>query len=130
MGKLVEIQKIFKSFGLVKAVDGITLDIRKGEFFSLLGPSGCGKTTLLRLIAGFEKPTSGDLLIDGKSMQDVEPNLRPTNMVFQNYAIFPHLNVEENVAYGLRKKSLSKLEKSKMVSDVLSLVGLAGLNER
>ena len=130
MEKLVEIQKIFKSFGLVKAVDGITLDIRKGEFFSLLGPSGCGKTTLLRLIAGFEKPTSGDLLIDGKSMQDVEPNLRPTNMVFQNYAIFPHLNVEENVAYGLRKKSLSKLEKSEMVSDVLSLVGLAGLNER
>ena len=108
MEKLVEIQKVFKSFGVVKAVDGVTLDIEKGEFFSLLGPSGCGKTTLLRLIAGFEKPTSGELLIDNKPMQGVEPNLRPTNMVFQNYAIFPHLNVEENVAYGLRKKNISK----------------------
>ena len=130
MEKLVQIQKIFKSFGAVKAVDGVTLDIQKGEFFSLLGPSGCGKTTLLRLIAGFEKPNSGELLIDNKAMYDVEPNLRPTNMVFQNYAIFPHLNVEENVAYGLRKKNLSKVEKLEMVNNILSLVGLSGLNQR
>ena len=130
MEKLVEIQKVFKSFGVVKAVDGVTLDIEKGEFFSLLGPSGCGKTTLLRLIAGFEKPTSGELLIDNKPMQGVEPNLRPTNMVFQNYAIFPHLNVEENVAYGLRKKNISKSEKLSLIDNVLALVGLSGLNER
>ena len=130
MEKLVEIQKVFKSFGVVKAVDGVTLDIEKGDFFSLLGPSGCGKTTLLRLIAGFEKPTSGELLIDNKPMQGVEPNLSPTNMVFQNYAIFPHLNVEENVAYGLRKKNISKSEKLSLIDNVLALVGLSGLNER
>ena len=130
MTTLVEVQDISKSFGAVNAVDGVSLEIDQGQFFSLLGPSGCGKTTLLRLIAGFERPSSGNLLIDNKPMDGVEPNLRPTNMVFQNYAIFPHLNVEQNVAYGLRKKSISKTEKEEMINQVLELVGLSGLNQR
>ena len=126
----VEVEKVYKTFGEVKAVDGVSLKVAQGHFFSLLGPSGCGKTTLLRLIAGFEIPNSGDILIDSKSMDGIAPNLRPTNMVFQNYAIFPHLNVEENVAYGLRKKNLPKEEKLKMINDSLELVGLEGLNKR
>ena len=93
MGKLVQVKNVFKSFGDVHAVNGVSLDIQEGQFYSLLGPSGCGKTTLLRLIAGFEKPTSGQVFIDNASMDNIEPNLRPTNMVFQNYAIFPHINV-------------------------------------
>ena len=126
----VEVEKVYKTFGEVKAVDGVSLKVAQGHFFSLLGPSGCGKTTLLRLIAGFEIPNSGDILIDSKSMDGIAPNLRPTNMVFQNYAIFPHLNVEENVAYGLRKKNLPKEKKLKMINDSLELVGLEGLNKR
>ena len=126
----VEVEKVYKTFGEVKAVDGVSLKVAQGQFFSLLGPSGCGKTTLLRLIAGFEIPNSGDVLIDRKSMDGIAPNLRPTNMVFQNYAIFPHLNVEENVAYGLRKKNLPKEKKLKMINDSLELVGLEGLNKR
>ena len=126
----VEVEKVYKTFGEVKAVDGVSLKVAQGHFFSLLGPSGCGKTTLLRLIAGFEVPNSGDILIDSKSMDRIAPNLRPTNMVFQNYAIFPHLNVEENVAYGLRKKNLPKEKKIKMINDSLELVGLEGLNKR
>ena len=126
----VEVEKVYKTFGEVKAVDGVSLKVAQGHFFSLLGPSGCGKTTLLRLIAGFEIPNSGDVLIDSKSMDGIAPNLRPTNMVFQNYAIFPHLNVEENVAYGLRKKNLPKEKKLKMINDSLELVGLEGLNKR
>ena len=130
MNNLVQVQNVSKSFGEVSAVKGVSLEIDQGKFFSLLGPSGCGKTTLLRLIAGFEIPNSGKILIDNKSMDGVEPNLRPTNMVFQNYAIFPHLNVEQNVSYGLRKKNLSKAEKDEMISQVLELVGLTGLNQR
>ena len=126
----VEVKNVYKNFGDVKAVDGVSLEISQGQFFSLLGPSGCGKTTLLRLIAGFEMPNSGDISIDNKSMDGIAPNLRPTNMVFQNYAIFPHLNVEENVAYGLRKKRLSKDEKLEMINKSLELVGLSGLNNR
>ena len=130
MNNLVQVQNVSKSFGKVNAVKGVSLEIDQGKFFSLLGPSGCGKTTLLGLIAGFEIPNSGKILIDNKSMDGVEPNLRPTNMVFQNYAIFPHLNVEQNVSYGLRKKNLSTAEKDKMISQVLELVGLTGLNQR
>ena len=126
----VQVKNVYRNFGSVKAVDGVSIEIKKGEFFSLLGPSGCGKTTLLRLIAGFETPNFGEIMIDSKSMKDVEPNLRPTNMVFQNYAIFPHLNVEENVAYGLRKMKLSKNEKLEMINKSLNLVGLSGLNNR
>ena len=127
---IVQLRKIKKSFGNIKAVNGVTLDIKKGEFFSLLGPSGCGKTTLLRLIAGFEKPDSGEILIDGNEVASIEPNLRPTNMVFQNYAIFPHLNVEENIGYGLIQKKYVEKEKVKMVNEILELVGLGGLHKR
>ena len=130
MVKLVQVENVFKSFGDVNAVNGVSLDIEEGQFYSLLGPSGCGKTTLLRLIAGFEKPTSGQVFIDNTSMEGIEPNLRPTNMVFQNYAIFPHLNVEENVAYGLRNKRENKNEQNKLVDEALELVGLSGLNKR
>ena len=130
MVKLVQVENVFKSFGDVNAVNGVSLDIEEGQFYSLLGPSGCGKTTLLRLIAGFEKPTSGQVFIDNTSMEGIEPNLRPTNMVFQNYAIFPHLNVEENVAYGLRNKRENRNEKNKLVDEALELVGLSGLNKR
>ena len=130
MGKLVQVKNVFKSFGDVHAVNGVSLDIQEGQFYSLLGPSGCGKTTLLRLIAGFEKPTSGQVFIDNTSMDNIEPNLRPTNMVFQNYAIFPHLNVEENVAYGLRNKREKKSDQNKLVDEALELVGLSGLNKR
>ena len=127
---IVQLSKVEKSFGAVKAVDGVSLNIGKGEFFSLLGPSGCGKTTLLRLMAGFEKPEVGQIVIDGKEMASVEPNLRPTNMVFQSYAIFPHLNVEENVGYGLKRLKINKNQTIKMVNDLLDLVGLKGLNKR
>ena len=101
-----------KSFGDVKALKGVSAQIMEGEFFSLLGPSGCGKTTLLRTIAGFEDLTGGVVLIDGKDLEGVLPNNRPANMVFQSYAIFPHLNVGENVAFGLRRKKLSLSEMS------------------
>ncbi len=127
---IVQLSDVKKSFGVVKAVDGISLEIGKGEFFSLLGPSGCGKTTLLRLIAGFEKPDSGCIIIDNKEMVSVEPNLRPTNMVFQNYAIFPHLDVEENVGYGLKKRNITKDKMIEMVDEILDLVGLRDLNKR
>ncbi|MDB3920358.1 ABC transporter ATP-binding protein [Paracoccaceae bacterium] len=130
MNKLVQVKNIYKSFAGLNAVDGVSLEIDQGQFFSLLGPSGCGKTTLLRLIAGFEKPSSGEVVIDNLHMEGVVPNQRPTNMVFQNYAIFPHLNVEQNVAYGLHKKQLSKVEKTKMINEVLDLVGLSGFNHR
>ena len=130
MGKLVQVENVFKSFGDVNAVNGVSLGIEEGQFYSLLGPSGCGKTTLLRLIAGFEKPTSGQVFIDNSSMEGIEPNLRPTNMVFQNYAIFPHLNVEENVAYGLRNKRENRTKQNKLVDEALELVGLSGLNKR
>jgi spermidine/putrescine transport system ATP-binding protein len=110
---IIEIKNITKDFGSVKALDGVSIQIEQGEFFSLLGPSGCGKTTLLRLLSGFDTPSSGNIFIAGESMENVPPNLRPTNMVFQSYAIFPHLNVAENVGYGLRKFKLAKDELEK-----------------
>ena len=104
---IISLKNVSKHFGPVKAVDDVSFDIMRGEFFSMLGPSGCGKTTLLRMLAGFEVPTTGEIFIDGQPMANVPPNERPTNMVFQNYAIFPHLTVRENIAYGLRKSGLS-----------------------
>ena len=104
----IEIASVSKSFGSVTAVDNISLSIRKGEFFSLLGPSGCGKTTLLRILGGFETPSDGKVMIEGQEVTHMPAHLRSTNMVFQNYAIFPHLNVEQNVAYGLRQQKLSR----------------------
>lgn len=127
---MVDLKSVVKSFGDVKAVNGVDARIMEGEFFSLLGPSGCGKTTLLRLIAGFEHPDEGMVMISGQDMSDVEPNLRPTNMVFQSYAIFPHLNVGENVAYGLKKKKLTKEEILARVNTMLELVDLKGYNDR
>ena len=126
----IQINEISKHFGIVRAVDNVSFQIHEGEFFSLLGPSGCGKTTLLRLLAGFEYPTNGKLLLDGIDITSLPPDKRPTNMVFQNYAIFPHLNVEKNIQFGLRKLGLSKEEIEKRVKDVLSLVKLEGYEER
>ena len=101
-----------KRFGDVTAVDGVFLQVAAGEFFSLLGPSGCGKTTTLRLIAGFEQPTAGAILLDGMDMARVPPHRRPVNTVFQSYALFPHLNVADNVAFGLRFRDVSKDERA------------------
>jgi spermidine/putrescine transport system ATP-binding protein/putrescine transport system ATP-binding protein len=126
----ISIQALSKHFGPVKAVDRIDMTIGAGEFFSLLGASGCGKTTLLRMLAGFESPTSGDILIDGVSMADVAPHHRPTNMVFQNYAIFPHLDVHKNIAYGLRVLRLGKAEADHRVNEMLEIVKLQGYGNR
>src|SRR5215510_16102012 len=122
----ISLRGLSKHFGPVRAVDDVSFDIRRGEFFSLLGPSGCGKTTLLRMLAGFEIPTIGEVLIDGQPMSAIPPHVRPTNMVFQNYAIFPHLNVRQNIAYGLRKRGLSKAEMARTVEQALQLIKMPG----
>jgi len=126
----ISIQNISKHFGDVVAVDQVNIDILEGEFFSLLGPSGCGKTTLLRMIAGFESPTDGEIFVEENPMSEVPPYLRPTNMVFQNYAIFPHLDVRANIAYGLRKDRLSREESNRKVEEVLEMVKLPGFGKR
>ena len=126
----IDIVGVSKSFGGVKAVDDISLSVHQGEFFSLLGPSGCGKTTLLRILGGLETPGSGRVMIDGQDITDMPAHLRPTNMVFQNYAIFPHLNVEQNVAYGLRQQKLSRDEQIEKVSAALAMVKLEGFEKR
>ncbi|MEL7212050.1 MAG: ABC transporter ATP-binding protein [Pseudomonadota bacterium] len=130
MTALIDLKNVNKYYGDYHALRGINLEIAQGEFFSLLGPSGCGKTTLLRTIAGFEDPSDGTLHIAGTDMKGVPANARPTNMVFQSYAIFPHLTVAENVGFGLRKSSLSKSEKMKSVEDALEMVGLKGFGGR
>jgi spermidine/putrescine transport system ATP-binding protein len=127
---MIEITDVTKRYGGFRALDGISAEIRKGEFFSLLGPSGCGKTTLLRMIGGFDEPTSGTIRIGGEDMTGVPANLRPTNMVFQSYAIFPHLNVRDNVAYGLRRQRLGRAEEDRRVNEALELVELEGLGPR
>jgi spermidine/putrescine ABC transporter ATP-binding subunit len=127
---IISIKDCSKHFGPVKAVDDITFDIERGEFFSLLGPSGCGKTTLLRMLAGFEQPTLGNIFIDGQPMAGVPPHHRPTNMVFQNYAIFPHLDVRQNIAYGMRKSGLGRSELNKKVDEMLELIKLPGFGGR
>jgi spermidine/putrescine transport system ATP-binding protein len=127
---MIQIEKVSKFYGIYKALDDVSLSIGEGEFFSLLGPSGCGKTTLLRSIAGFETPTAGEIYIDGVPSLALPPNRRPTNMVFQSYAIFPHLDVAENVAYGLKRLKLSPQEEKKRVGDALDMVRLSGLGQR
>jgi spermidine/putrescine transport system ATP-binding protein len=127
---IIELDNIQKYYGDYHALRGITTTIREGEFFSLLGPSGCGKTTLLRTIAGFEQVSSGTLKIDGKNMQGVPANVRPTNMVFQSYAIFPHLTVEQNVGFGLRRDPMSREQKARAVAEALEMVGLKGFGAR
>ncbi|WP_157089239.1 ABC transporter ATP-binding protein, partial [Oceanibaculum pacificum] len=126
----IDIRAVSKRFGGVTAVDGVDLAIARGEFFSLLGSSGCGKTTLLRMIAGFELPSDGDILIDGQEMTYVPANRRPTNMVFQSYAIFPHLSVRDNIAYGLRKDRLDKAELDRKVDAALEMIKLGGYGSR
>ncbi len=127
---IIVVDNVEKHFGSVTALDGVSLEIKAGEFFSLLGPSGCGKTTLLRMISGFDTPSVGNIFIGGTDMTDVPPNERPTNMVFQSYAIFPHLNVAENVGYGLKKQKLPKDELDRRVNEALALVDLAGYGPR
>ena len=127
---IIEIRNVTKRFGKVAAVDNVSLEIRSGEFFVLLGPSGCGKTTLLRMIAGFEVPTSGQILIDGQDMAGIAPNKRPVNMVFQSYAVFPHMSVADNVGYGLKIAGVGRAERDERVREALGLVKLDGFEER
>ena len=122
--QLIRTQSLVKRYGDVVALDGVSLAVQQGEFLALLGPSGCGKTTLLRLIAGFIEPTSGELSIADQSMTGVAPNRRPVNTVFQNYALFPHLTVAENIAFGPRRRRVAKSEVRSGVAETLALVGM------
>ena len=127
---LIRIEGVTKRFGTTLAVDNVSLDIQTGEFFALLGPSGCGKTTLMRLIAGFETPDSGSIFIDGADMAGVPPNRRPVNMMFQSYALFPHMSVERNIGFGLRQAGMRKADIATRVRDLLRLVQMEGLGGR
>ena len=126
----IQIENVSKHFDGFPAVDDVSIDIYKGELFSILGGSGCGKTTLLRMLAGFERPTSGRILIDGADMTGVPPYQRPVNMMFQSYAIFPHMTVADNVAYGLKKEGMPKSELRARVADMLELVQLTEFTRR
>ena len=123
---IISIRNVSKQFGSVRAVDNVDMEIQRGEFFSLLGPSGCGKSTLLRMLAGLETPGDGEIYIDGQAMSAIPAYRRPVNMVFQNYAIFPHLDVGKNIAFGLRKSGLSKAEINARVEEMLELIKLPG----
>jgi spermidine/putrescine transport system ATP-binding protein len=129
-GGEVTVVDLVKRFGELTAVDGISMEMPAGEFFSMLGPSGCGKTTTLRMIAGFEQPTSGRILLDGEDMAFTPPHKRNVNTVFQNYALFPHLNVFDNVAFGLRRAKQPKAEIRRRVGEALELVQLTGMEKR
>lgn len=129
-GPLLRISSVSKRFGGYLAVDNLSLDIHAGEFFALLGPSGCGKTTLLRMIAGFETPDNGEILFNGQSIVDALPHQRPFNMMFQNYALFPHLSVEGNVGFGLKRLGMQKADIKETVDRMLALVQLDGLGKR
>jgi spermidine/putrescine transport system ATP-binding protein len=126
----VRIDRVTKLFGDVAAVDDLSLDILEGEFFSMLGPSGCGKTTTLRMIGGFEEPSYGTVFLGGRDVTDLPPYRRDVNTVFQSYALFPHLDVFENVAFGLRRKKVSKADVDKRVRDIMTLVDLVGFERR
>jgi putrescine transport system ATP-binding protein len=127
---LLRIEGVVKTFGRIPAVDQLSLDIRAGEFFALLGPSGCGKTTLLRMLAGFETPDQGRILLDGRDLAQVMPHQRPVNMMFQNYALFPHLNVRDNIAFGLKRAGMPRQEINSRVAEMVALVKLEGLEKR
>ncbi len=126
----IRLDGVTKRFGGVMAVDNVTLEIEEGEFFSLLGPSGCGKTTTLRILAGFETPDEGSVYLRGEDVTLVQPNRRATNMVFQNYELFPHMTVFNNVAYGLKLKKVPKREITQRVNEMLEVVGVGGLGKR
>jgi len=126
---VVVVDRLVKRYGKVAALSGVSLEVQRGEFIALLGPSGCGKTTLLRAVAGFVEPTSGEIRINGRSMTGVPPNLRPVNTVFQQYALFPHMTVIDNVAFGPRRRVPGR-EVNKRVAEALGIVGLASLGTR
>lgn len=130
MTAAVSLQAVSRHYGDVRAVDDVTLDVAEGEFFALLGPSGSGKTTCLRLIAGFEQPSMGSIGIFGQDTTDIPPYRRPVNTVFQDYALFPHLNVQDNVAYGLMVAGQAKAARHKAAGEALELVALAGFGTR
>src|SRR6266478_4124349 len=127
---LLRIEGVTKKFGVFRAVDRLSLDIRAGEFFALLGPSGCGKTTLLRMLAGFETPDQGRILLNGRDIAQVLPHRRPVNMMFQNYALFPHLTVRENIAFGLKRAGMPRSEIEKRVAGLVALLKLQGMEKR
>src|ERR1700752_1566456 len=126
----VELDRITKSFGEFKAVDDVSLKIYKGEIFCLLGASGCGKTTLLRMLGGFETPSAGKIFIDGEDMTGVPPYERPVNMMFQSYALFPHMTVEQNVGYGIKRLPLDAATRKKRIKEALDMVQLGALAQR
>ncbi len=127
---LLRIDAVVKKFGGFRAVDRLSLDIKAGEFFALLGPSGCGKTTLLRMLAGFETPDDGRILLNGKDIAQVLPHQRPINMMFQNYALFPHLTVRDNIAFGLKRAGMPRSQINTRVAEMVALVKLEGLEQR
>jgi putrescine transport system ATP-binding protein len=127
---LLRIDAVVKKFGVFRAVDRLSLDIKAGEFFALLGPSGCGKTTLLRMLAGFETPDEGRILLAGSDIARVLPHQRPVNMMFQNYALFPHLTVRDNIAFGLKRAGLQRPEIDARVAEMVALVKLEGFEQR
>lgn len=127
---IISIRNVAKRFGEFTALEGISIDIQPGEIFALLGPSGCGKSTLLRCIAGFETPTEGEIVIDGQDMTEVPPNRRPVNMVFQSYAVFPHMTVEQNVAYGLKMDRVARADIAPKVAEALDQVKLGAFARR
>jgi putrescine transport system ATP-binding protein len=127
---LLRIEGVGKTFGNFRAVDRLSLDIRAGEFFALLGPSGCGKTTLLRMLAGFETPDEGRILLGGRDIAPVLPHQRPVNMMFQNYALFPHLSVRDNIAFGLKRAGMPRADIATRVAEMVALVKLEGMEKR
>src|SRR5215217_2183671 len=126
----IRLHGVVKRFGDTTAVAGLDLEIERGAFYALLGPSGCGKTTTLRMIGGFEEPTAGEIYLGGADVTNLPPYKRDVNTVFQSYALFPHLSVRENVAFGLRRKKVERSEIGTRVTDIMKLVDLEGFEER
>ena len=127
---ILGIEGLSKAFGPVRAVDDVTLDIRRNEFFALLGPSGCGKSTLLRMLAGFEMPSGGRILLEGQDISGLRPERRPVNLMFQSYALFPHMSVLRNIAYGLEMERLPRSEIRARVDEIMAVTDLTGFADR